>query len=751
MTQELVGLQFLKKNLIKDKPCNLDKPFAFISYAHDEHDAQIVRNVFLKLYERGFNLWIDTANIPYDENSWKAAAMEALMDYDTCKAALFFRSEEAMKRDTIQAELETIKARKYPIITVDIWKDTNLSAEKFKKHMLATTKFKEYAVVAEICKIVNVDNSAIRLAADLGNNIDELVEEIAEQLEGKDIKGSGIKKNEKEDSHVKKTVPELLNPPQPPTPPVPVSLTYTDTIEDFEYFFKNLREEYKSYWQSTGNPGNTPTINIELKIYFNCACMENHCIKGHALKSMFVEMMEYFYQMSGERYFDYILPLCARDKKGKVLKNPMIITEEYWSNGGVNQGAYSEIKGSRYLFYNWYGAPELLGAVIKQIEMYMKFLNENGQKASLEDVTVQYTFMERKLAQMMAEIREAGKNGKKRISKKENEGTDSMGEAATVAFAPEALMNFRYRFKKISDDYSVAYKKEHDVKKTPPIPFSNITIHFPEDVINKAEIMDDNWKPLFNKVMDVFCEFTNGAFCEWRMEQEALKNNKEPLVASEESYTEGKITCARYQPICGGKYYFYNSYGAPELLRAMEDEIRAYMNYLAITKGCQEDIESVKISYELPEGYYADLFQGKCLQDAEMVKRNMRVVGSSAELINLLESDECKDTNLKKLLKENKIQIRISSSDISFREEYTKYNIWLFSFDKAEPDADKWDFYLLRKGNMDTADRTCYDATDLTVSAPIKNSIRKSHLEGVRKVTLDELLSGKWTDCFVKE
>ena len=58
MEQEVMGLQFLKKNAIKDKPCRLEAPFAFISYAHDEHDAQIVRNVFLKLYERGYNLWI---------------------------------------------------------------------------------------------------------------------------------------------------------------------------------------------------------------------------------------------------------------------------------------------------------------------------------------------------------------------------------------------------------------------------------------------------------------------------------------------------------------------------------------------------------------------------------------------------------------------------------------------------------------------------------------------------------------------
>lgn len=628
-----------------------DKPYVFISYKSDSWEVVLTKIAYRLQKEYGLRLYFDKSF--NDNNNIWTEQFPRNMEHSNCKAVLAFIDNkyymsyatllELMYSQTYQASfgvndeglpvvpinLETIKApgkegEEDTGLGVETFEDgsKNPNAEEEKRVFDETfdeLKEREYfkkakwlykgnklnknvcsTVMGELYKMLKISDN---LYKDVPEYYDSLVKTIKSVVP--DVFDEVITKTTNDNEELKNEP----NPPQPPTPPVPVSLTYTDTIEDFEYFFKNLREEYKSYWQSTGNPGNTPTINIELKIYFNCACMENHCIKGHALKSMFVEMMEYFYQMSGERYFDYILPLCAKDKKGKVLKNPMIITEEYWSNGGVNQGAYSEIKGSRYLFYNWYGAPELLGAVIKQIEMYMKFLNENGQKASLEDVTVQYTFMERKLAQMMAEIREAGKNGKKRISKKENEGTDSMGEAATVAFSPEALMNFRYRFKKISDVYSESYKREHDVKKTPPIPFSNITIHFPEDVINKAEIMDDNWKPLFNKVMDVFCEFTNGAFCEWRMEQEALKNNKEPLVASEESYTEGKITCARYQPICGGKYYFYNSYGAPELLRAMEDEIRAYMNYLAITKGCQEDIESVKISYELPEGYYADLFQ----------------------------------------------------------------------------------------------------------------------------------------------
>ena len=64
MSQELMGLEYLKKKEIKNMKCDMNKPFAFISYSHDEYDSQIVMNVFKKLMERGHNLWIDIANMP---------------------------------------------------------------------------------------------------------------------------------------------------------------------------------------------------------------------------------------------------------------------------------------------------------------------------------------------------------------------------------------------------------------------------------------------------------------------------------------------------------------------------------------------------------------------------------------------------------------------------------------------------------------------------------------------------------------
>lgn len=104
---EIKGLEYLRDHQIEDMPCDFNKPFAFISYAHHDRDALIVLNLFKRLY-KDFNLWIDIANIPYDESSWKRAARNALRNKN-CVLAFFFRSEASMVRQAVADELHTIK------------------------------------------------------------------------------------------------------------------------------------------------------------------------------------------------------------------------------------------------------------------------------------------------------------------------------------------------------------------------------------------------------------------------------------------------------------------------------------------------------------------------------------------------------------------------------------------------------------------------------------------------------------------
>lgn len=153
----------------------------------------------------GYNLWIDTANIPFNEESWKKSAMSALRTKDFCKIALFFRSESSMIKKPIADELDTIKKLKHikAIVTIDIWKERNLNAESYYTQVLNGDDDLAYEVCEKICSVVHTDNSALRLASDLQNDIDELVMAVEEEL-----KKYGIYPNAAAGIEVKVDVPK---------------------------------------------------------------------------------------------------------------------------------------------------------------------------------------------------------------------------------------------------------------------------------------------------------------------------------------------------------------------------------------------------------------------------------------------------------------------------------------------------------------------------------------------------------------
>lgn len=221
MSQELMGLEYLKKKEIKNMKCDMNKPFAFISYSHDEYDSQIVMNVFKKLMERGHNLWIDIANMPADEHTWKKAAIDALTNKN-CKFAFFFRSESSMIKKTIENELETIKILDHikSIVVVDIWHEDNIDAGSYYKKVMNSGMSENINVCYSICGYVSPECKAIRLARDAGNDISKLIEEMEEELKnientvtnsnGVNIAENAINNNEKKETS-KKYIDEEFN------------------------------------------------------------------------------------------------------------------------------------------------------------------------------------------------------------------------------------------------------------------------------------------------------------------------------------------------------------------------------------------------------------------------------------------------------------------------------------------------------------------------------------------------------------
>ena len=103
-------VRYLEENEIKGKKCANDHPFIFISYAHND-DTAVIRKVFSELYDSGFNLWIDVANLPVNADGWEKAAQEALQS-PNCKLLVYFRSHTSLKKNTIMAfQLITTKLK----------------------------------------------------------------------------------------------------------------------------------------------------------------------------------------------------------------------------------------------------------------------------------------------------------------------------------------------------------------------------------------------------------------------------------------------------------------------------------------------------------------------------------------------------------------------------------------------------------------------------------------------------------------
>ena len=189
MQKTLTGMEFLRANEIKNMKCHMEEPYVFISYSHDSYDSQIVMNVFQSLYQKGFNLWIDTANMPLNENDWKLSAADALRG-ENCRFAFFFRSESSMVKETVAKELQLIKDLYHieVIVTIDIWHEDGNNAAKHYKKILNDKDNDAFRACEKVCDIVSVDNKAIRLGSDAGNDITRLSEEMEEVLRDRGLK-----------------------------------------------------------------------------------------------------------------------------------------------------------------------------------------------------------------------------------------------------------------------------------------------------------------------------------------------------------------------------------------------------------------------------------------------------------------------------------------------------------------------------------------------------------------------------------
>lgn len=180
------GLQYIRKNALKGCKCRMDEPFMFVSYSHD--DKEIVQDWFLQLYRLGYNLWIDVANLPHNQQSWEDAAEDALLS-SSCIRLLFFRSENSMKSVNIYEELSKANARlpKLDITIIDIWREPEVNASNFLNSFLPKIQVADEAGKASLRTQRDISRKIFRIASAEANAVQDGIAGLVEVFQDVDF------------------------------------------------------------------------------------------------------------------------------------------------------------------------------------------------------------------------------------------------------------------------------------------------------------------------------------------------------------------------------------------------------------------------------------------------------------------------------------------------------------------------------------------------------------------------------------
>ncbi len=176
-------LNYLQKHEIKNKKCDMDKPFVFISYAHDDN-VDVIQRIFSELYDSGFNLWIDISNLPVDANTWEKAAKDAIKS-PNCKVLVYFRSKYSLVKRTVKSEIKDFTDHwdrtGSDIITVDLSKADEPHTTEFMESLKETDSYK-YDICKEICSVVSSHCNALRFFQDFKNDFNDFLGTLIDEL-----------------------------------------------------------------------------------------------------------------------------------------------------------------------------------------------------------------------------------------------------------------------------------------------------------------------------------------------------------------------------------------------------------------------------------------------------------------------------------------------------------------------------------------------------------------------------------------
>lgn len=174
---------------IRQRECDTNRPFVLISYSHA--NEELVREVFVELWDRGYNLWLDRAKLAHAEYSWTRNVKGALSN-ENCRLVIFFRSEASVASESCREELLTALRRKLRCAVVDVWKQKGMSAGAFYENLLADTGENRSAeqkeeTVKGVYRLISSECNAVRFEQDCQSDSRILSGKLEEVLTEYDI------------------------------------------------------------------------------------------------------------------------------------------------------------------------------------------------------------------------------------------------------------------------------------------------------------------------------------------------------------------------------------------------------------------------------------------------------------------------------------------------------------------------------------------------------------------------------------
>ncbi|MBO4416457.1 MAG: toll/interleukin-1 receptor domain-containing protein [Lachnospiraceae bacterium] len=194
----------MNKNVSPDMifSCDLNRPYAFVSYSRKDKDA--VWEDVCRLQRDGYNIWIDT-NLNETAPSWQSEAMKAIASIN-CKLLIFYLSKNSILSAPCLAELrhkDSDEARRphggndiaWIVVEVDrienitSFRDETFNSIDLDPLMKIEEKNSKAATLADMMKDFFPDNDKIRIRRD---EYDKIV---------KNLENTGIRKRNCEEMY----------------------------------------------------------------------------------------------------------------------------------------------------------------------------------------------------------------------------------------------------------------------------------------------------------------------------------------------------------------------------------------------------------------------------------------------------------------------------------------------------------------------------------------------------------------------